>query len=165
MTRPHGLRGAVKIEVHSDVPERFDIGGELWLARAGNRRLVRIRASHFVRGGAVLAFEGIESRDQAEELRGGELEVDREQVPPAPEGFYYFFELVGCRCFDRELGELGEVVDLLEDGGGILLRVALGQRQLLVPFVEAFLENVDIEEQRIDLCLPTGLVETCASES
>lgn len=165
VTRPHGLRGAVKVDVHSDVPERFDVGAELWLAATGSRRVVRIRDSRFVPGGAVLAFEGIEHRDQAEELRGAELEVDRDRVPPAPEGFFYFFDLVGCRCFDKERGDLGEVVDLIEDGGGILLRVAFDQRQLLVPFVEAFLENVNIEERRIDLSLPAGLIETCASES
>ncbi len=86
-------------------------------------------------------------------------------MPAPPAGFYYHYELVGCRCFEAAEGELGEVVDLVEDGGGHLLRIRRGVRELLVPFVEAFLVRVDVERGRIDLRLPPGLVEICASGS
>ena len=66
------------------------------------------------KSGAVVRFEGVEDRDQAEELRGLDLEVSRSEVPPAPEGTYYQYELLGCLC--RNDGEeIGRVVEVLED--------------------------------------------------
>lgn len=164
--RAHGLRGEVKVEVHSDIAERFDRGQELLLVE-GRRppRRLRVRSSRPAKGGLLVGFEGISDRDQAEALRGARLEVEATDVPEPPDGFYYYFQLQGCRCVDAELGELGEVVDVVEDGGGVLLEVAQLDEKLLLPFVDAFLVQVDIEGRRIDWKLPPGLVETCASKS
>ncbi|HEX5720466.1 MAG TPA: ribosome maturation factor RimM, partial [Thermoanaerobaculia bacterium] len=103
-------------------------------------------------------------RDQAEELRDALLEVDRSDVPDAPAGTYYWYQLLGCRC--RVDGEdLGEVTDLVEDGGGLLLVVSKDGRQVPIPFVRSFLKEVDVERGRIELDLPEGLLEACASGS
>jgi 16S rRNA processing protein RimM len=172
LVRPHGVRGEHKLEVLSDNPERFEKGNELLLGfpwrdgRPGYRlplRVVRVRAYRQVRGGALIGFEGCDSREDAEMWRNGELSVERSDVPAAPEGLHYYFELVGCRCRDREAGELGEVVEVVEDGGGHLLRLQQLDRELLVPFVDAFVERLDVEAREMDLRLPPGLVEICGS--
>ena len=164
--RTHGLRGEVRIETHSDVPDRFEPGGRLRLVVPGGRaRDVRIASFRPVRGGGLVRFVGCDDRDQAQELRGARLEVSRSEVPRAPEGLYYHFDLVGCRCIDAASGELGEVTAVVEDGGGTLLEIKSGNAVLPIPFVEAFLENVDIARQEIRLRLPAGLIEICASKS
>ncbi len=164
--RPHGLRGEVKIQVYSDVSDRFQPGAELLLRFAGRPpQSVRIASFRPSRGGGVIGFEGWLGRDRAEALRGARLEVARQDVPQAPEGLYYHFDLVGCACVDTELGDLGRVTGILEDGGGVLLEVENQAETLLIPFVEAFLEEVDIDRQRIRCRLPDGLLETCASKS
>ena len=127
--------------------------------------MVRVASFRPARGGGLIAFEGFEDRDRAEALRGYSLEVERSQVPEAPEGHYYFFDLVGCECHDRQAGPLGRVDDVIEDGGGVLLSVCRGSRTLLVPFVDAFLDTVDIEGKTITFDLPEGLIEACVSES
>ncbi len=165
VTRPHGVRGDVKIEILSDVPDRFKAGRDVLLVAAGRSARRRIASSRPIKGGAIVHFDDCESRDQAEALRGARLEVRRADVPPAPAGMYYHFELLGCRCVDAELGELGEVVAVVEDGGGLLLEVAGGGRTVPVPFVEPFLESVDVAGRQIRLRLPAGLVETCESAS
>ena len=162
--RPHGVRGEVKVDVQSDVPERFARGSELLLVRPGRSgRPVTVRGFRPARGGGILALDGVDDRDAAEALRGAQLEVKREDVPEAPEGFYYYWQLEGCRCFEAGAGELGEVLEVIEDGGGHLLRVRGGGCEVLVPFVDAFLERVDVAAGRIDLCLPPGLLETCTT--
>lgn len=163
--RVHGIKGAVLVEVHSDNPERFAAGSPL-VAVTGDgleRHLVVQRAAPHG-AGLLVSFEGVEDRDAAESLRGASLEADRGTVPPAPEGTYYFFELVGCRCFDGD-EELGRVEEVLEDGGGVLLVVASGERRIPIPFVERFVQRVDVAEGKIELELPAGLVDTCASTS
>lgn len=165
--RPHGLRGEVKVEIHSDIEERFAVGSELLLVSPkGEAEAVRVAGFRSVRGTGLLLLEGREGRDRAEALRGHRLEVGRDQVPDAPEGSYYYFELIGCRCVDEHRGELGEVEDLLEDGGGLLMSIRRAEGDtLLVPFVDAFLGEIDTGSKLIRVDLPEGLVETCASRS
>lgn len=167
VVRPHGLRGEVIVESWSDIADRFETGAVLTLdpsTLAATRRL-EIAAARHHQGRLLVQFLGIEDREAAENLRGAVLTVAREQVPPAPEGSYYHFELVGCRVLDDPEGDLGEVVAVLDDGGGTLLEVAEGSRRLLVPFVSAYLLGVDLADRRIDTKLPPGLVEECASTS
>jgi 16S rRNA processing protein RimM len=163
--RPHGVRGEVAVEVLSDVPDRLAAGSELLLSRTGEplARVV-VESSRPHRSGVLVRFSGVEGRERAAELRGAWLEIERSRVPAAPAGTYYQYELVGCRC--RGAGqELGRVVDLVEDGGGWLLIVSDGQRQVPVPLVARFLRTVDVATGTIELELPPGLVETCASRS
>jgi 16S rRNA processing protein RimM len=165
--RAHGVRGEVLVEPLSDLATRFTPGSELALRSSrGEIRRLRIAACRPARTGLRVRFEGVETREAAEQLRGGELEVARAEVPPARAGEYYYFELLGCRAFDERLGELGEVVDLVEGAGGLLLILEdRDGRRLPVPFVEKFLIGVDPAARRIDWRLPEGLVEACASGS
>jgi 16S rRNA processing protein RimM len=111
---------------------------------------------------ALVRFAGVGDREAAVALRGGWLEIERSRVPPAPPGTYYHYELLGCRCASG--GEdLGEVVEVVEDGGGLLLVVSDGIRAVPVPFAARFVRAVDVERARIELDLPPGLIETCAS--
>jgi len=165
--RPHGVRGEVVVEVLSDVPDRFDPGSRMLGIREGRPPVpLQVAAGRVHKNGAVVRFAGCEDRDRAEELRDLWLEVPRSEVPAAEPGTYYQYELVGCLC--RVGGEeLGRVVEVVEDGGGLLLIIEGGEggRRIPVPFVREFLREVDVAEARIELELPPGLVETCASRS
>jgi 16S rRNA processing protein RimM len=164
--RAHGVRGEVLVEVLSDNPRRFAAGSELLAARAGRARgKLTIRAAHPHPAGLRIAFAELGDRDTAAALAGAELEAERASVPAAAPGAYYLFELVGCRCRDRVAGELGEVTDAFEDGGGWLLEVTRDDRRLLVPFVASFVAHVDRQERTIQLDLPEGLIEACTSRS
>ena len=172
----HGLRGEIAVEVLSDVPGRFAPGAALLLSAAGapTRPVVVAAARNFTsrhKDRLLLSLQGIADRTAAEALRGALLEVDAAAVPPAPAGTYYPYDLVGCRCADRRAGELGEVTEVIEGGGGDLLRVvapAHGEepaRELLLPFVDAYLAEVDVAGRRILWDLPEGLIEACGSAS
>lgn len=164
--RPHGVRGEVLVDVVSEVPERLAPGSTLWLVTAdGVGRTVTVAGNRPHARGALLLFEGCDDRQMVEGLRNAVLEADRSSVRPAPEGSYYYFELTGCSVRDRRYGELGRVVEVIEDGGGLLLEVHDGSRELLVPFVREYVAAVDLAGRRIDLDLPNGLVEACTSAS
>lgn len=163
--RPVGVRGEVVVQVLSDVPGRLAPGDTVAGTREGKPAIpLTVETHREHKSGAVIRFAGYDDRDRAEELRDLLLEVDRSEIPAAPEGTYYWYQLLGCRC---EAGgeDLGEVVDLLEDGGGLLLVVSDGEREIPIPFVRSFLKTVDVERGHIELELPEGLLEACASES
>lgn len=170
VVRPHGIRGEVLVEPLTDNPGRLAAGATVGLEAPAGREAppaptAAIAASRPHKGGWLVRFAGVDDRDGAELLRGFGLTIDRREVPPAAPGTYWQFELVGCRCRDRRLGDLGEVVDLAEDGGGLILLVDDGRRQLPIPFVAAFLPRIDVAGRVIETELPPGLVEACASGS
>lgn len=166
MRRAHGVRGEVLVESFSDVPGRFASGaGLLAVPSAGVPSRLTVASSRAHGGGLLVRFEGVDDRDAADELRGVLLEVPEEEVPDPPEGTYYHFQLVGCRVRDDREGDLGEVVDVVEDGGGVLLMIEEDGRRVPIPFVRALVRRVDLERHTIELELPEGLVEACASRS
>jgi 16S rRNA processing protein RimM len=171
--RPHGVRGEVVVQVLSDVPDRFRKGSRLLGVREGapatsatpaTPATLIVASSRPHKTGAVVRFEGFADPDQAAVLRGLDLEVPRSEVPKAPAGTYYQYELLGCLCRDGD-AELGRVVEVVEDGGGLMLIVAGEGKRVPVPFVKEFLRRVDVEAGEIDLALPPGFLEVCASES
>lgn len=166
----HGVRGEVSVEPYSEVEGRFAPGARMLALRPHlGAEPVVVETIRPHKGRLLIRFDGVADRDAAEALRGAVLEVPREAVPAPPEGTWYYFQLVGCRCHDAREGDLGEVVDVVEDGGGVLLDVREsgeeGGRRLLIPFVGALVRGVDPEVRRIELELPEGLVEACASKS
>lgn len=175
--RPHGIKGEVTVALWSDNERRFAPGVEFQAtaavssassgpsAPARRERALRVERCSPYKGGLRIAFAGIADREAAESLRGLELRVPLADVPDAPAGAYYVFELIGCSCRDESDGDVGIVVDVHEDGGGTLLEVEKDGRRSVIPFVEAFLVRVDREARRIDLRLPEGLLATCAFKS
>lgn len=170
--RPHGIKGEVTVALWSDYDRRFAPGVELAASSPAARsaaprreRVLRVERSSAYKGGLRVAFAGIGDREAAESLRGLELWVPLSEVPDAPAGSYYVFELIGCRCFDERDGEIGTVVDIQDDGGGTLLEVEKDGTRSALPFVEAFLVGIDRDARRIDLRLPEGLLTTCAYRS
>ena len=161
VVKPHGLAGEVVVECESDVDERFEPGATVRLGAQG--RALEVVDSRPFGDRLLVRFAGFPDRTSVESLRGLELVVERSEVPHAPAGSFYHFELIDCACFDRTLGELGSVRALHEDGGGLLLEVERGDLRLLVPFVDAFVVKIDVAARRIDLDLPPGLVDVCAS--
>lgn len=160
--KPHGVRGEVAVEVLSDVGDRLHPGRTVRAGAFGKLTIIRSRPH---RGGLLVTFWNREERDSVEELRGVELTVPASEARPAPDGSYWYYELIGCRCTDKLAGDLGEVTDIVEDGGGMLLAIESEGRRLLVPFVRSFLDRVDTVAGVIETELPAGLIETCTSKS
>lgn len=170
--RSHGVRGEAVVEPFSDAPDRFAVGRELLVtpavdatAQPGLPRHLTIASVRPHKEILLVRFAGIDDRDAADSLRGAVLEIERSEVPEPPEGTFYYFELVGCRVRDVVDGDLGEVTDVIEDGGGVLLAIDDGTRRLLVPFVGTMVRSIDTDAGLIELELPEGLVEACASRS
>jgi 16S rRNA processing protein RimM len=152
--------------VVSEVPGRLAPGCQLWLESPdGTSRTVTVAANRPHPRGRLLLLDGIDDREAAGRLRGAALETERQTVNAAPAGSYYYFELAGCRCSDSRHGDLGLVSEVIEDGGGLLLEVRVGEQRLLVPFVQEYVAAVDVSGRRIELQLPRGLMETCTSAS
>ena len=86
-------------------------------------------------GKSVIAhIKGIDDRDQAAELIGAEFGVDKEQMPEAEEGHYYWSDLIGLKVVHHDGTELGSIDSMLETGAHDVM-VVKGDTERLIPFV------------------------------
>ena len=161
--KTQGRHGEVAVAVHSDVPDRFRHGMQLWgLAEDGSRRELKIEDLWPHKGQLILKFAGIDSISEAQELAGCELQVPSEQRAHLEPGWNYLSDLIGCAVFDgdRELGNIGEV--RFGTGEAPLLVVRAGSKEYEIPYAETYLQKVDFSRKRIRMSLPEGLLEVNA---
>ena len=107
----------------------------------------------------MIAFEGIETIDQAEALTGAELKVPAGSLPPLPEGTYYRHDLIGCEVQDTEGRLIGEVAAV--EGPLELSRLVINapHGEVLIPLVADICVAVDPKAKRIRVAAPEGLIE------
>ena len=94
----------------------------------------------------------IPDRDAAEAMKGVRVFVSRATFPKTDDGEFYWVDLIGLAVVNREQAALGEVVGLIDTGPHCVLRVrpadpAADER--LIPFVEAYVDSVDMPGRRI----------------
>jgi 16S rRNA processing protein RimM len=161
ISRAHGIRGDVVLDVRTDEPDRrLAPGTQLATspAAAGPLTIEELRAH----SGRVLArFAGIPDRTAAEKLRGVylEVEIDPAERPSDPEEFYDH-QLVGLAAVDPQGADLGEVTELVHLPGQDLLAVRTPDgREVLVPFVAAIVPAVDVDAGRVVVDAPGGLFD------
>lgn len=166
--KPHGLRGEVTVQLHTDDPERrLAVGTQLPTEAAvssGVPRLLTVRSTRVHKGIWLVGFEEIPDRTGAESLRGTRLVLAEDTAEgPAMEDDsegWYLEDLVGLRVQDPRGEELGEVSGLEVGAAQDVLRVRLTDgRTALVPFVTAIVPVVDIEGGRVVVDAPAGLFD------
>ena len=131
-----GVRGEVKIRSHT-APETAIFRYQPWLlrdARGGERVLEGVRGRSGAKG-VVVTLPGVEGRDAAEALRGTEIFVPREALPPPKPGEYYWVDLEGLRVETVGGVPLGILDHVFATGANDVL-VVRGERERMIPFVQ-----------------------------
>jgi len=104
-------------------------------------------------GDAIVATAPeIADRDAAEAMKGVRVFVSRATFPRAGDGEFYWIDLIGLSVFNRDAVALGDVVGLIDTGPHCVLRIQPADpaaEERLVPFVEAFVDSVDLSGRRI----------------
>ena len=181
--RARGNKGEVAAELLTDFPERLPEIKEMFLrAESGTRRAVALCSFWTDRnhpGKGVFHFEGVTSIDDAEKLRGLEVQIPFEQRAVPPSGSFFVTDLIGCSVFEIpastaamssspcSLSEtptlLGKVRDVYFPGEGQagtpLLALDTPNGELLIPLAEDICKRLDVVARRIEVQLPEGLRE------
>jgi 16S rRNA processing protein RimM len=91
-------------------------------------------------------FDGADDRDDAVAFINCEIAVERDEMPEADDGSYYWADLEGLRVINRDGTELGRVAYLMETGANDVL-VTEGERERLIPFIaDKVILDVDFDE-------------------
>jgi len=140
-----GVRGELKLLSWTD-PRDAIFDYQPWILTAGEseREVAGVRGRDTGKL-LVAVFPGIESREQAEALKGSEIWVSRSQLPPPKPGEYYWVDLEGLSVQTVEGVALGTVSHLFDTGANPVIVIS-GERERLVPFVsDQVVKSVDFD--------------------
>ncbi|MGQ9838771.1 MAG: ribosome maturation factor RimM [Cyanobacteriota bacterium] len=159
----HGLRGWLRVKSLSDFPERLTEPGQRWLQRDTDAEPLLyplIQGQFFPAKGLYLVqLQGISDRTAAEAWLGARLLVPASDRVPLQADEYHYRDLIGLAVY-HEGQRLGQVSAIWAAGQDLLEVTTDKGRQVLIPFVKAFVPVVDLEQGRVEVQPPPGLLES-----
>jgi 16S rRNA processing protein RimM len=145
-----GVQGEVKLESFTH-PRRQIFKYRPWILKsaAGEREIAA--ASGREQGkGLVARLPGIDDRDAAAALIGGEIWVLRSALPRLKADEVYWTDLEGLAVVTTQGVSLGTVSHLFETGANDVLVARDGERERLIPYVlEQYVKSVDLDAGRV----------------
>jgi 16S rRNA processing protein RimM len=152
IVKPHGIRGDVKVMPFVYKPEHFLSFRSLWLRDVEGNRICRQICEARKQGNTVLLrFESVETRNQAEELRGMILEAHRSDCPDLPKGSFRVQDLVGLAVITDRGERLGSLDDVLHMPAHDIFVVRGEKGEFLIPAVKEYITGVDEAEGVINV--------------
>jgi len=173
LTKPHGLKGGIKLELYTDNPDaRFVPGATFALQVPRDSRwfgqIITVRSLRWFNGAPVAFFDEVPDRTSAESIVKAILWIDEETARESvEENAWYHHELIGLEVRRRDsdggalLGTVAEVQHLPAQD---LLAVQTANGIVLVPFVEALVPHVDIDRGVVIVTPPAGLFDESESD-
>ena len=156
----HGLRGEVSVRTFDPASETLYEIERVWIRRKGGEesqlQIEGVREAP--KGDLLVAFERIETREDAEGLVGATVMAFREDLDAPADGEVFQGDLIGLSAFDERGTALGTVEELWSSGPVPNLVIRGEGRELMVPFVDEFVIEVDVEGRRV-VIRPPEIIE------
>lgn len=156
----HGIKGGLRVRTFSGEYETLSALKTLFLQK-GNGVVERLDVSS-VRGqgkNAVLALKDRSSIEQVVEFIGAGIFAERSQLPPLPDGEYYWCDLIGMAVLLEDGTSLGEITSIIQTGSNDVYVVEDGSREVLIPAIEDVVVDIDPEARVMRVSLLEGLLE------
>lgn len=168
LVKAHGLKGALKLELYTDDPDRRFTPGAVFTLQVPTSSpwhgsTLTLAELRWYNGQPVGFFEGVADRTAAESLVKAILWIDQDAEEEPEEDAWYDFQLVGLRA-QRDGEEVGRIVRVEHFPAQDLLVIDTGEREVLVPFVSAIVPAVDIAAGIVTITPPPGLLEELPDE-
>ncbi len=156
VVRPHGVRGTLLVEPISEMIHSLEPGAEVYLQGADGPKRVQYLRAH--RDRYLLAIESCIDRDQAEQFRGAEVRLRGDLAQELPEGEFYHWQILGLEVVTEDGEHLGQISRILETGANDVYVVEKpGEKELLIPAIDAVILDVDLAQERLTVRLIPGL--------
>lgn len=161
-----GIKGGIRVKPFSAEPEALFSSRRWYIQRPADRPaasgparlMLRITGAREQGEGVVATAQELPDRNAAEALRGYGVFVPRSSFPSTTGDEFYWVDLIGLEVINRENEVLGRVADLMDTGVHSVLRVVAGEvdsegktveRERLIPFVAAYIDEVSLAQRRI----------------
>jgi len=159
VTKPHGIRGELKVYPYSGEPENFSQYSRVLLAAGSDSIPVEytVKRARVQKNIALLQLEGCDTRNDAEAMVQALVYVHEDDLAAPDPDEFYLRDLEGRQMVTEQGQVIGRVSGILSNGGQDLARVTDGRHEYVIPLVPEFLVSIDENEVRVSL--PPGLLE------
>lgn len=152
-----GIKGELKVQILTDfASDRFQKGKKLYLTFNNEEMCFVIKSARYHKGFALICFEGYEDINKVEIYKGLDIYVSLDDVAPLQDG-YYFYQIIGLDVYGDDK-KIGKVTDIDSYPSGTIMRIKTEDGSILVPYVPAFVKNISLEENRMDINVIEGLL-------
>ena len=142
--RPHGVRGALKIEPLTDDVARFKSLKQVYI----DSTIYNVSSSQVSSSGVFLTFDEIKDRNQAELYRNKEIQIDKKDAVPLQKGRYFIVDIIGCEVFAGD-EKVGVITDVLQNGAADVYVIKSNGKIIMVPALKKLLVDVDCDNKKI----------------
>jgi len=157
LRRPHGVKGEILMDIHTDFPERLKTGMTVFVGDEYQPMVIASRRPHAA--GMLLRFRGIKSPEDAGQYRNTRVYVPTVDRPELPEGEYYHHQLIGLNVVTDDGRELGLLVDILETGANDVYVVRdRDGNEVLLPAIPPVILEVRLADSQMRVHLLDGLI-------
>jgi 16S rRNA processing protein RimM len=160
ITSSHGLRGEVKVELHTDFPERFAPDTVVYLGEELEEAVIREVRPH--QGQLLLKFQEIDDRTKADALRGLWILIHEDEAVELEEDTYFVHDIIGLAVQTTKGEPLGTVEEVLFTGANdvyVVKNPGEASRELLLPAIEEVVKEIDLENGLMIVELLPGLLD------
>ena len=154
----HGIKGAVRARYVTDTPDYYLKEKVLFLEKSGSLSALNIIRINQSKNCWIILFEEINSRNDADVLKGCRLLLPDDQLKPLESNEVFVHQIIGCRVEDQKGRILGEITDFLATGANNVYEVSNGSSAFLVPDVPHVVLELNIETKRMIIDPLPGLI-------
>jgi 16S rRNA processing protein RimM len=160
VVRPHGVKGKIKVEYFGEDTSRFPPCREVFIEDStGKVKSYQILEVIPQPPRLIIKLEGIEKIEEVEPLRGKEVLIKRETLPPLNEGEYYWMDILGMGVETEEGRRIGKVKEIFPTGANDIYVVEGKNKEIFLPATEEVIQRVDLEARVIKVVRLEGLWE------
>ena len=144
ITKPQGVRGELKLRPVTCDPSRFEEMNIAYLKDGDGYRPVRIQVRSASADAVFLRMEGVETRNDAEEMRGTALYIDRAHAVALDNDSNFLCDLIGLKGVLTDGGEIGRLIEVMQPGGNDVYVFRGTRGEVLVPALRSVVVRVDL---------------------
>ena len=160
VTKPHGLRGEVKVYPTTSDPERFRDCDEVYLVTKTELLTLHVEGVKYFKNQVILKFREYDRVEDVELFHSCDLMVTRENAIPLGEGEYFLYDVPGCTVYDEEGAVIGEVTDVMETGANPVFVIRTTEKkEVLFPVIDECILSVDIDGKKVVAHVMEGLMD------
>jgi 16S rRNA processing protein RimM len=159
ITRHQGNKGEVRVLPLTDSPERYELLDSIYLVNGDNILMEEIEDIYYHRQFVILKLAGINSIEEAAELRDYLIKIKEDDLLPLAEGEYYVYQLVGFKVITDQGNILGQLTDVEITGGTDIFYVQGESRDYLIPAAREIVTGIDQEKKIIKINPIPGLLD------
>lgn len=153
-----GIKGMVKIYPYTENVERFEKLKKVNLVNKNTKKEYEIEEVKYHKNMVLVKFKGIDTPEEAENLRNFYVQIERKDATPLEEGSYYIADLIGLEVYTDEGEKLGILEDIFNTGSNDVYVVKDNDgKQILLPGIDEVIKEINLEEGKILVHMLKGL--------